>query len=470
MQTSHPVGHVLFECGHKQHLLTTLTSSLMSCPKAKILHHYRPCPLLSSVTCHARQQGLLLFKDNMEAIQGGCLISLPFATPDCQNMKTPRKNMPSPVHQHVLWSSQLTGMEQSVCSFKSFISIVPPNPRPELYKPLPPTPELTPKTPFFSSTFSEQAPSIDTWSASEEMEWKDSSSSAQRLLSLPLLSSRRYSPPPPPPPSSISRIDQEKTDSKTLPQKTRMPRPPSLKLDQGKPHIEPDPPSRNPARHSRSHTICASTTRGLGTPSAMMNHKRSGSSSVILKPLVYHEVYLSQTPPATAVTFLDMDDSASEASTEVKSLAWSSIGSPRTTKFDWGEVRNVATVMDARAKTQEHQIKHRSECYTSHRRGFVLRDAFQERELARRLEQLSLVEDFRERSADLQHEPDMQFYKQGSFLAPPTDIIKSTRSFYPRRPSKDQQPIPATSGWRNSNSFIFLQHFIEVRKRCQAKL
>ncbi len=365
-------------------------------------------------------------------------------------MNNPREHMPSPVNQHILWSSQLKGMERSVCSFKSFISIVPPNPRPELYKPLPPTPDLTPVTPSFPPTVSKQTSTASPWTTSEELEWTNPSSFAQRSLSLPLLSSRRYSPPPPKPPSKLS---QTEIDTDTSLHKSRMVRPPPLNLDQERLHAITDLPSRSPARHSRSQTICSYTTTSLGMPSPSMDRKRPGSSSGILKPVAYNATYLNHPSPVLRASFLDIDDCASDASTEVKSLAWSSIGSPRATRFDWGEVQNVATVMDVKVEPREKQMKQSTELYTSHRRGFVLRDGFQERELARKLEQFSFGECQQERQAPQRHIADVLLRKQDEL---PTSVadVKPARSFYPRRPSKDPQtaPFPPTQGWRKSNS------------------
>ncbi|OAL56108.1 hypothetical protein IQ07DRAFT_639727 [Pyrenochaeta sp. DS3sAY3a] len=178
-----------------------------------------------------------------------------------------REHLPSPVKQHVLWSSPLKGMERPVRSFKSFIQALPPNPSPNDYKPLPPIPSsptsprshLPPVRPPLK-----RVPSENSWHAPPAWAWGSLTPPGQHLETTSAFSLRSYSPLLPEPSADLSEMDFE---TSIAPLKTASRQHAPLVTIPEAPTTKPDIPSRNPSRFSPFQIPSPQSDPGLVTTS-----------------------------------------------------------------------------------------------------------------------------------------------------------------------------------------------------------
>ncbi|KAI8940025.1 hypothetical protein NX059_003747 [Plenodomus lindquistii] len=247
-------------------------------------------------------------------------------------MSKGREHLPSPVKQHILWSSPLIGMERPVRSFKSFIRTVPPNPGIQHQKPLPPLPpSLTipqGETPVQSLLRPTDEGNLAAWQTPTEWDWDIATPHAQTFNTTSISPNQNCRPLlPEPSPGPYDIHDDMFADVVNAYDMQRDPLKPGYRAME----MRPEPPPRNPSRLS----ISVRESRLSGSDSSATSVPNDNQSS--LSPSIYSETYVDL-PKESQVgvrTWEYPSYRASDAATKAKAFASLGIGSPRNSNTVW---------------------------------------------------------------------------------------------------------------------------------------
>ncbi|KAH9879393.1 hypothetical protein J1614_002833 [Plenodomus biglobosus] len=367
-------------------------------------------------------------------------------------MHRKRERLPSPVKQHILWSSPLKGMEQPVRSFKSFMRTVPPNPGIENQKPLPPIPSSPQSPEPDACTESPIIPSVDRgasfalWRAPTEWDWDISTPNDQPVTTTSLFPTRTYLPLIPEP--SPGSFDMQGNKFAEILDTYESPRYP---LDSGYVAMEdrPEPPPRNPSRLSFSVGTNGRSGSDSSTASVLNDTKSS------LSPSIHDETRLEQSTISQLCS--DVPNSAhtsyraSDASTKEKAFASLGIGSPRTSRNLWEDWKNQPS-----SSLVEENGPHLLVLRGKSLQPFVGSDLSATKEvevpgLNDKLEQLSFSQDYHNVLAHHYHDSHSNAAEMSIHPVLRTTIPISNSRARAQSSRKDQEMVPRPLAWRKSS-------------------
>ena len=345
-------------------------------------------------------------------------------------------------------------MERSVCSFKSFISIVPPNPKPNNNnKPLPPlpstsdSPTLDPVCISSTTSISEQASSTTSWQALKDSEWDDPSLSSQSSKTHSILVGHNDSPSLP---SLSPRIETMQTHSDELPVERSAGRAPRPESDEATLYEVPEPTPRNPAGQSPFQIPRPRSSHEVTLPSA--DDKLAGSS-VILQPSVYQGPTSNRLPEATRVVSSNFSYRLSGVTTRLK--ASKSLGnlSPRNTATIQEEFPGNLNFVRAEYEGIANRGKAGEEVFRTTREDSVVGGNLYSSEMTDKVRKLSLGRDQRQLMASHSHELDTRYQKQHAPLSPTASAFKHALSLQTRGSTREHLISQSFGRRRSSDSF-----------------
>lgn len=412
---------------------------------------YLRSPLLLCTTC-ASSDGCSLFGKFQKSFCVEEVTVTLQAVRDHQGMHDRRAQIPSPIKQHILWSTSLKGMERPVRSFKSFIRTAPTRLDIEKQKPLPPTP-ASPGSPLTDDSSSttvptspDGSPSLTSWKPPTEWEWDNPSPPCQPIKTTSLFPARTYSPLIPEPSPALP--DMQSFDS---PRSSAFdfPRSPRLQTIDESLSNKPAPPPRNPSRLSFFRSASDESD-----PESMTRQtiSRSESSSSLNEEYGSCLDLSAELQLHTAVTRASESNyRSSDPAARAKAFASLGIGSARNTKNGWeGRIDEVYS-SQAEPDVPRNLSGRGSLLNPSDIDAVIRSNDIDSAVLKTKFQQLSVSQDYHNVLTTQYHDHQTQSSKRPSNRSSHMKLLRPNKTTQMKPAEQDSTLVPQPLAWRKGS-------------------